>query len=179
MLSKQIAVLGKRIPAWALVLLMIMSASAAVAAALAAPYAEVKVAVSQTVVIDESLGATGWDTANTKFDVYAWKGVGQGQYAKIIIMGQGNDYGWFKFVLKNLANDANLIKVYAENVPPELKVKFTKAGDTPGTYELFDASYAKIAASPDYVTIHMYVLIKPGTPQGNYEFNVVVEVLGS
>jgi hypothetical protein len=160
MLDRRILVLNKSLPVWALILLMIGSAAAAAATALAAPQAEVSVAVGQTIVIDES--ETYW--VDWTFDVAEWKSVGQGQYAKIIIMGQGNDYGWFKLTLKNLAGEANIIKVYAVSVPPELKVKFTKDGDSPGTYELFDASYARIEANPDTAIMYMYVLIKPGTP---------------
>jgi hypothetical protein len=175
MLDRRISVLNKSLPVWALILLMIGSAAAAAATALAAPQAEVSVAVSQTIVIDESAEATKWlGDPYTKFDVAEWKGVGQGQYAKIIIMGQGNDYGWFKLTLKNLAGDTNIIKVYAVNVPPELKVKFSSDYNT---YTLFDTYYAKIDGNGDKV-IYMYVLIKPGTPQTTLEFEVRVEVLG-
>jgi hypothetical protein len=169
MLDRRISVLNKSLPVWALILLMIGSAAAAAATALAAPQAEVNVAVGQTIVIDEL--ETGWTTPKT-FDVADWKGVGQGQYAKIIIMGQGNDYGWFRFRFKNLAGDANIIKVYAVNVPPELKVKF---GASAGTYELFDTYYARVVSTTD---VYMYVLIEPGTPQTTLEFEVRVEVLG-
>jgi hypothetical protein len=44
-------------------------------------------------------------------------------------------------VLKDLAKSDSIIKVYAVNVPPELKVKFSNDSNR---YELFDTYYAKI-----------------------------------
>jgi len=165
--------LGRRVPAWVPILLTVMFGSAAVTAALAAPYAEVNVGVSQTVVID----SISWVAGSTTFDVYDSISVGQGQHAKVIVMGQGNDYGFLKIRLRNLAGSENLVKVYAEDVSPELKVKFTKASDPTGSQGLFDESYAKISAN-DAADVYMYLLVKPGTPQKDLSFTVVVEVLG-
>jgi len=84
-----------------------------------------------------------------------------------------------KYNTQELAGSENIVKVYAKDVPEELKVKFTKpkVGSKAGP-ELFDISFAKLQGNEEK-TLYMYLLIKPKASPGAYEFNVVVEVLGS
>jgi len=176
----KVAVFGKRVPGWALALLAVAAASAVLAAALATPYAvqdpqaggsHGEVAVGQTVVIDEM--RTAW-TGST-FDYAGWLCVGQGRAAVIAVMGQGSDCGWFRISLRNLAGNANIVRVHAENATRGLMVKFTRPGDSPGTCELYDEALTRINTKAE---LYMYVLILPSAEPGSYSFNVVVEVVG-
>lgn len=164
---KQLRIGGKAIPRWTIILALLALGSAAVCAATMEPYAEAYVSTSLSGTI-ESITMD-----STYFDSVASEVIGQGQYAKMVLMGQGNDYGFHTVVIRNNAANENIYRVWIEGGADCLKLKMslTNSGS-----ELFDELYIRIGGETTG-TVYLYTLVRPGCPPCQFGFTLRIEPL--